>query len=720
MRRFLGPAALLLLCGAPCAETPPTRHLNPDGSPRFTNRLARETSPYLRQHAHNPVDWYPWGDEAFERARKLNRPVFLSIGYSTCHWCHVMEEESFEDLEIARYLNDHYVAIKVDREERPDIDAIYMTAVQAWTGRGGWPLNVWLTPGRRPFYGGTYFPARDGDRGASVGFLTVLQKLQNIYASDPARIQEVTEHITGRIREHLAPEAAKGLPTAPLLDQAARACRDQFDPEWGGAKGAPKFPSSLPYRFLLRQYRRTGDPQFLRMAVLTLEKMAAGGMYDQIGGGFHRYSTDERWLVPHFEKMLYDNALLVFDYLEASQAASRPDLARVARDILRYLERDLLSPEGAFYSATDADSRGPDGKPHEGWFFTWTPAEIEAVLGADRARPVLAYYGVTAKGNFEGRNILFAARPDAPPGLAALRDQLYAARRKRPAPLRDEKILTAWNGLAISAFARAGLILGDDQYTAVAARAASFVLTRLERDGRLLRSWKDGRAQHKAYLEDYAFLTAALLDLFEAAGEPRWLENALRLDAVVERHYEDREAGGFFRTADDHEGLLAREKPAHDGAEPSGSSVAVLNLLRLHALTTRDAYRQRAERALRALGAPLERNPAAFGELLLAVDFWLDAPKELVLVAPTDRSQLEPFLAALRSVYFPNRVLAAAAGSAVARLARLAPVAERKQALKGRATAYVCERGVCDLPVQDPAAFLRRLAQRTSPASAAP
>ena len=372
-----------------------TRHRRDDGSPKYTNRLVLESSPYLRQHAHNPVDWHPWGDEAFEKAAREGKPVLLSVGYSTCHWCHVMEEESFEDEEIARYLNGNYIAIKVDREERPDLDAVYMSAVQALTGGGGWPMTVWLTPDRKPFYGGTYFPARDGDRGARIGFLTLLGRLRQAYAEQPDGIAEQAARLTRAIEQGLAPAPGAGGPGPGMLIEAARFYRERFDPVNGGLSGTPKFPGSLPVRFLLRHHRRTGDGESLRMAELTLEKMAAGGMYDQVGGGFHRYATDERWLVPHFEKMLYDNALLAIDYLEGFQATGRQEFADVARDILRYVERDMTSPDGAFYSATDADSLNPQtGEREEGWFFTWTPEEIEAVLGRARAAPALAWYAV--------------------------------------------------------------------------------------------------------------------------------------------------------------------------------------------------------------------------------------------------------------------------------------------------------------------------------------
>jgi hypothetical protein len=711
---------------------PRTRHLRPDGTPKYTNRLFLESSPYLLQHAHNPVDWYPWGDEPFEVARRLGRPLVLSVGYSTCHWCHVMEEESFDDEEIARYINENYVIIKVDREERPDVDAIYMNAVQMLTGGGGWPMTVWLTPDRKPFFGGVYFPARDGDRGVRVGFLTLLRQLRDAYGTQADNVADVSARLSEAIRQNLAPDpGAKRLPDASVLQAAFAYYRAHYDPTDGGLAGAPKFPSKLPARFLLRYHRRTQEAEALRMATHTLEKMAAGGMYDHVGGGFHRYSTDARWLVPHFEKMLYDNALLTMAYLEAYQATGREDFARVARETLRYVERDMTSPEGAFYSATDADSPTPSGKREEGWFFTWTPAEIEAVLGRERARIIIAYYGVTPGGNFEGRSVLHVARPLAdvardlglPPeqvrvAIEESKDRLFAARSKRAPPLRDEKVLAAWNGLMISAHAQAALVLGDERYAQRAARAADFVLTRMRKDGRLLRSFKSGQARHNGYLDDYAFVTAGLLDLYEATGQVCWLEEALALDAVLERHYEDKEHGGYFMTSNDHESLLAREKPNHDGAEPSGNSVQARNLMRLHEFTTDDRYRQRVERTLQAFGERLTESPAALAEMLLAADFRLDVPKEVVIVARASRQQAEPLLARLRSTFLPNRVLAVAVeGADLAAHARLVPLVQGKLARKGEATAYVCEKRICALPTSDPEVFADQI-RKVRPLSA--
>jgi uncharacterized protein YyaL (SSP411 family) len=459
------------------------------------------------------------------------------------------------------------------------------------------------------------------------------------------------------------------------------------------------------------------------MATLTLEKMAAGGMYDQVGGGFHRYSTDGQWLVPHFEKMLYDNALLAAAYLEGYQVTRLENFARIAREILRYVQRDMTSPEGAFYSASDADSLDPKGRREEGWFFTWTPAEIEAVLGKEKARIVEAYYVVTSPGNFEGRNILHAPKPlaevarelklpqdQARAAVDESKELLYAARLRRPSPLRDEKILTAWNGLMISAFARAGVVFGDDDYAKRAARAADFVLSRMRREGRLLRSYKDGEARHDAYLADYAFLIAGLLDLYEATGSLRWLQQALELDHVLENFYEDKSVGGFFLTSSDHEKLLAREKPSHDGAEPSGNSVQLMNLLRLNEFTTNDRYRQRGERTMEAFGDVLERAPAALSEMLLAMDFHLCTPKEVVIIATGSRASAEPLLAEFRSTFLPNRILAVVPeGDELADQARVIPLVEHKVAQKGKATAYVCERGVCELPTTAPDVFARQL-----------
>ncbi|MGC3997544.1 MAG: thioredoxin domain-containing protein [Anaeromyxobacter sp.] len=681
------------------AYVPRTHHLV-DGRPRFTNRLALEKSPYLLQHAHNPVSWRPWGDEAFEEARRTGRPVFLSIGYATCHWCHVMERESFEDEEIARVLNTRYVPIKVDREERPDVDAIYMTAVQLLTGSGGWPLSAWLTPDREPFFAGTYFPPRDGVRGPVRGFLSILQEISQVWTEDRPRVSAATGALVQAVQAALSAPAsgAEGPPGPAPIAAAVRAVRQGFDERNGGLRRAPKFPSNVPVRLLLRHHRRTGDAQSLHMATVTLEKMAAGGIHDQVGGGFHRYSTDAEWLVPHFEKMLYDNALLAVAYAEAWQVTGRADFARVTRTTLDYLVRELATPEGGLISATDADSEGEEGR-----FFTWTGPELREALGPDAER-FLAFHGVTPGGNFEGRSILWVPSPDEATweALAPARAALYERRARREPPLRDEKILAGWNGLAISALAFGGRVLGEPRWVEAARRAAAFVLERMVVDGRLQRRWMSGEAGVPAFLEDHAFLAQGLLDLFEATFEPRWLAAATELGEQVDCRFGD-PAGGWFTTAADHERLLAREKPTHDGAEPSGASVATLNALRLEAFTTDPRWRRAAEGALAHYRRTLEEQPMALTELLLALDLATDLAREVVLVWPEGGAAPDAFLDVLRRTFLPSRALCGAAeGAALEALGRVAPIAAGKACAGGQPTAYVCERGACHLPAIAP------------------
>jgi uncharacterized protein len=679
--------------------------------PQYTNRLILETSPYLLQHAHNPVNWYAWGDEAFAEAKRLNRPVFLSVGYSTCHWCHVMEGESFEDEEIARFMNEHYVCIKVDREERPDVDAIYMSAVQALTQSGGWPMSVWLTPARAPFFGGTYFPPRDGARGAGHGFLTILRELATTYAKDGERVTRAAQSLVDAVRKDMEASGAAGaMPSAAVIAETVDYFNRAFDNVEGGLRRAPKFPSNVPIRLLLRHNRRTGSADSLRMATLTLEKMAGGGMYDQVGGGFHRYSTDARWLVPHFEKMLYDNALLAVAYAEAAQVTGRADFARVARETLDYVLREMTTPDGAFYSATDADSAGEEGK-----FFVWSQREIEQLLGpGPETTRFLRYYGVTEGGNFEGANILNAAHPDEAEhaALAPARAKLYAARSHRVPPLRDEKVLAAWNGLMISGFAVAGRILNEPRYVAAATRAADFVLTRMRPGERLARSFKDGRVGRPGFLDDYAFVTSGLLDLYEAGFDPRYLEAAASLADDTERLFADTARGGWFMTAGDHEALLAREKPAYDGAEPSGTSVALLNALRLGTFTGDDRWRAIAERAFGAVGTVLANRPMAMTEALLALDWASDHAREVAVIWPRGETAASaaPLLDVLRRTFEPNVVRVAVSEGDVAALAKVAPFVEGKIATAGKPTAYVCERGTCQLPTHDAVAFAAQLA----------
>jgi len=690
----------------PPAYKPRTHHLLNDGSPRFTNRLFLESSPYLLQHAHNPVDWHPWGDEAFALANKLKRPVLLSVGYSTCHWCHVMEEESFEDEEIARYLNENYIAIKVDREERPDVDAVYMAAVQAISGRGGWPMTVWLTPDREPYYGGTYFPPRDGDRGVGAGFLTLLKKLDEVYKTRGDEVAQNAAVLIEQIRASLAPPPGGDLPGVDALNAAKDLYVSRFDAVNGGLQGAPKFPSSLPIRFLLRRWRATGDDNLLQIASLTAEKMARGGMYDQVGGGFHRYSTDAEWLVPHFEKMLYDNALLVGAYLELYQATGLEEFARTARETLRWIEREMTSPEGGFYSAADADSLNLEGEREEGFFFTWTPEEIRKSLGEDAAE-VEELYGVSEQGNFEGRTILF--RRSEMGASEAAREKLYSMRAERPPPLRDDKVLAAWNGLAISAHALASFVLDEPQYLESANRAADFILANMRREGRLLRSHRNGQARHEAYLDDYAFLIAGLIDLYEVSGNPKRMRQAIELDQVLASNYEDADGGGFFLTGPSNETLLAREKPTYDGAVPTGNSVQALNLLRLYEFTTDESYRERAEKLFGAFSQVLKQSPSALSEMLTALELQLDETRQILIVTPGDRDEAEPFVRALAARFEPNRILAVVSEGEIERHIGLVPLLEGKLALGGKTTAYVCKQRVCKLPATDVETFLDQL-----------
>ncbi|MBW1913925.1 MAG: thioredoxin domain-containing protein [Deltaproteobacteria bacterium] len=703
--------------------TPRTRHLLTDGWARYTNRLFLESSPYLLQHAHNPVNWYPWGDEAFETAKKLDCPVLLSIGYSTCHWCHVMEEESFEDEEIAEFLNRNYIAVKVDREERPDLDSIYMNAVQAITGHGGWPMTVFLTQGRKPFYGGTYFPARDGDRGASVGFLTILQKIKGLYETQRDVVDGSSLQIAEMLHKTLIPEPGVDLPEEDHLNRIIDVYRKNFDKDYGGIGAAPKFPSSMSVRLLFRQYHRKSDKDALNMAKLTLDRMADGGIYDHVGGGFHRYSTDQQWLVPHFEKMLYDNALLIMSYLDGYQVTHDEDYKRIVVETLKYVQRDMTAPEGAFYSATDADSLTPDGDREEGYFFTWTATELEEILSKETAEIFRIYYNIEGRPNFEGRYIPNRINP----GMSKAKSQdivdyellkiieeskkiLYRARNKRTAPLRDKKILTAWNGLMISAHARAGLVLGDNQYIERAVRAARFVLGHLYIDGRLFRSYSEGKPRHEAYLNDYSFLIAALLDLYEATFDPEWFTIALELETILEENFKDMEHGGFFMTANDHEKLIAREKPYNDGAIPSGNSIAALNLMRLSEFTLDQRYMKKAEKLLVAFSNDLRSNPMALSEMMLAVDFYLDKVKEIIIVTPgLKKDGAEVFLEEIRKHFLPNHVLAVVSEQEVEAVAKIIPIVKGRTTINSATAAYICEQGTCKLPTIEREIFSKQI-----------
>jgi uncharacterized protein YyaL (SSP411 family) len=685
-----------------------TKHVV-DGQPKYTNALSRETSPYLLQHKHNPVDWRPWNDASLAEARALDRPIFLSIGYSTCHWCHVMEEESFEDEDIARVINAHFVPIKVDREERPDVDGIYMTAVQALTGHGGWPMSVFLTPSLKPFFAGTYFPPKDGARGASIGFLTILQRLAQAWREDRVKVDGSADEITRELTPlYRAPAPSSDMVSLDVVEAAVGFFASRYDPVWGGLQPAPKFPSSLPIRVLLRHHARSGEREMLDMALHSFRKMAAGGLRDHVGGGFHRYSVDEKWLIPHFEKMLYDNALLVLSALELFQATQgkHADLAETVRDTLAYVERDMTSPDGAFYSATDADSLNAEGHREEGYYFTWTPEELVAELGEERARIVSAAWAVSKRGNFEhGRSQLWTPRSldevardlgvtvdDVKRTIEEARPMLRKARDQRPLPLRDEKILASWNGLMISAFARASFLLDEPHYADVAAKALAYVLDQMRMpDKRLYRTAKDGVAKNAGALEDHAFIIQAALDLFETTGHARWIDAAVELEHVLAARFEDKDNGGFFLAPDDAQHLLAREKPSHDGAEPSGNSVHALNLARLAALLDDAPLRAKAERTVRAFGQVLRRHPAAMAEMLLALEMLHAAPKEIVIVGD-DRALEAP----LRTRFLPNRVMVRARAGDTAMAARIPLLAGRVDVDKP--TVYVCEARACKLP----------------------
>ncbi|MBW2667298.1 MAG: thioredoxin domain-containing protein [Deltaproteobacteria bacterium] len=710
---------------------PRSRNRRPDGSPRFTNRLLLEASPYLGQHAHNPVNWFPWGDEAFETAARLGRPVLVSIGYSTCHWCHVMEDESFDDPEVAEFLNQHFIAIKVDREARPDVDAVYMAAIHAMNGRGGWPLNVFVTPDRVPFYAGTYFPPED--RGSRLGFSNVLRMIQQRFEKEPESVAKVADSIAARVRSNLEEIAATAsdIPPESTLSAASKLFISKIDPVWGGIGRKTKFPSTVPTRFLLRIQRRSGDATALRRVELTLDKMAAGGIRDHLGGGFHRYSTEPRWLIPHFEKMLYDNALLAQAYLEASIATGREDFASITREILDYVSREMTAPSGAFFSATDADSLTPSGEAAEGWFFTWTPAETTAVLGTAKARTLNAYFGISEAGDLDGRSILrgwrssedVAAEVGSTTGAVLrivdeARAPLLAARALRKPPLLDDKILAAWNGLMIQAFAQAAFAFDDEPYLRRAQRAADFVLRQMRSDGRLSRVFVNGRAAGPAFLEDYAFMIAGLIDLYEADADPRWLREAISLQAVLDRDYFDQAGGGYWKTNHDHERLLAREKPNRDGAVPSGNSVAAMNLLRLEAFTSDPRYHERAILLFSAFNDTIVAQPTRLPELLLALDFFLGTTREVLLVRPADGSNESAMRSALRKTYAPNRIVSTVTeGHELRELARLIPLLSGKSARRGLTTAYVCENRVCKYPTTDPGTFA---AQLTGSNAAAP
>ena len=680
----------------------------------MANRLTRETSPYLLQHKDNPVDWYPWGEEALEKARAEDKPVLLSVGYSACHWCHVMERESFEDEATAALMNENFVNIKVDREERPDVDSIYMSAVQAMTRHGGWPMTVFMTPDGAPFYGGTYFPPVPS-RGMP-SFKQVLLSLADAYTNRREEVLKSAENVREFLRESTTASIPKSEVSEGLLTHAANALAGQIDNRFGGFDGAPKFPQAMNLEVLLRHHKRTGDRAALSGVELTCRQMANGGIYDQLGGGFARYSVDEYWLVPHFEKMLYDNALLARLYLEAYEATGDGFYKRIAEETLGYAMRDMTDPEGGFYSAEDADSEGEEGK-----FYVWTPEEIERVLEPEDAKLAERFWDVTERGNFEGKNILNVPRP--PEAVAtefgisaeelwrrieAIRERLFAEREKRVRPERDEKVLAAWNGLMLRALALATSVTGREKYRRVAEKNASFLLEKLVVDGRLRRSYKDGQARFNGYLEDYACVADGLLALYEATFERRWLREAASLaDAILELFWEEAE-GAFYDTAVDHEELVTRPRDLYDNATPSGSSVAVDVLLKLSVLLNREDYQECAETVLENLSGGIAQIPGAFGRLLSALDFHLSKPYEVVIIGDREAPGTKALLETVYSSYLPNKVVAGSSEGDEEAM-RLVPLLADRPMRGGEATAYVCVNYACQSPTTEPAELARQL-----------
>ena len=687
----------------------------------MSNKLANESSPYLLQHKDNPVDWHPWGPEALKRARNEQRPIFLSIGYSACHWCHVMEHESFENQQIAMMINDRFVAIKVDREERPDLDQIYMNATQMMTGRGGWPMSVFLTPELKPFYCGTYFPP--SARGGMPGFDDVLRAVYDAWLMRRGEVEQMANQLTDEL-SRAGQATAPGDLSRDFIDAAIGQLTSTFDARWGGFGGAPKFPHPMDLQQLLRYWHRTGHASSLEMVRTTLDRMAAGGIYDQLGGGFARYSVDARWLVPHFEKMLYDNALLTGVYVEAYQATGNADYARIAHETVGYVLRDMTGAEGGFFSAEDADSEG-----HEGKFYVWTADEIDAVLGDDAGSTFGRIYDVTDAGNFEDANILNLPKTLAQSAaimrrdeaelaaeLAESRAKLFAAREQRVHPGKDDKVIVAWNGLMIDALARAAAALDEPRYAAAAAKAADFIQAKLQRpDGRLLHTYRNGVAKLDAYLDDYACLANGLISLYEATFDAARLAEAARLLDVVLAHFADPQAGGFFYTADDHEQLIARNKDATDASVPSASGVAAYALARLGKLTGESKYIAAAEGTLTAAAGLMQQAPAAMGQMLLALDFQLGPTFEMVLAGDTGFELVAKSVKELRRQFIPNKVLASANAKTANQSPLLAALTAGKASAAGEPTLYVCEGFTCQEPAKGAAAVtaeIERLAAR--------
>jgi len=668
-----------------------------------TNRLIDETSPYLLQHAHNPVDWYPWSEEAFEKAKKENKPVLLSIGYSACHWCHVMERESFENEKIAALMNELFVNIKVDREERPDLDEIYMNAVQMLTGRGGWPMTMFLTPERKPFYGGTYFPPED--RQGMPGFPRILQGVAQAYRERPADVEKSVGQILETL-QHMAESQPSEKDFAPgIIAESCEKIARAYDSENGGLGQAPKFPNPGVYELFLRYYSESGDERYLTMVAHTLSKMAQGGIYDHVGGGFHRYSVDGKWLVPHFEKMLYDNAQLLRIYSQAYLITREPLYKTVVEESARYLLREMHQPEGGFYSTQDADSEGEEGK-----FFVWTLAEIDALLGAEDGEVFARMYDVTEEGNFEEKNILHPIltidqaskffrkeKSEIEALIARAKEKLFTAREKRIKPFRDEKIIAAWNGLMLSGLAEAIKITGASSCLEASRRTVEFIFGRMFGDGDLLHVYKDGQAKLRGYLDDYAFVALGLLDLYEVLFDRSLIERAMELADIMLREFWDERGGGLFYTGKSHEPLISRAKPVFDASIPSGNAIAAQLLLRLYHLVGAEDYHTRAETILRSYYDAMVSQPFGFAHMLCALDQYLHPAKEIVIVGERSDARTTDLIREIHSLYLPNKAVQVFAPGES--LEKVSPLMAGKQQIDGRPTAYVCQNFTCSAPV---------------------
>ncbi len=682
---------------------------------RKPNRLIHEKSPYLLQHAYNPVDWYPWGEEAFAKAKKERKPIFLSVGYSTCHWCHVMERESFEDQEVADLLNQHFVSIKVDREERPDVDHLYMLVCQMLTKRGGWPLTVLLTPEQKPFFAGTYFPKHA--RYGQPGLLDVLNTIADKWANQYEEVSEISEQILEAVKTHLD-TTERGYLDPTILDKGFEQFVTQFDERYGGFGDAPKFPRPHDFLFLLRYYKQTKNKRALEMVTTTLDIIRRGGIFDQLGYGFARYSVDREWLVPHFEKMLYDQALLALAYLEAYQVTKDEKYAQVAREIFTYVLRDLTSEEGGFYSAEDADSEGVEGK-----FYVWTPEEVKKVLGEEEGTLFCQCYDVTPGGNFEddtsilnqlGVDLSAIARKrnlsldELEERLAKAREQLFAYREQRVHPHKDDKILTSWNGLMIAALARGARVLDNPDYRVAAERAYRFIMNFVRReDGRLLARYRDGEAKYLAYLDDYAYLTWGLTELYEATFQPEYIEQAISLTKEMIELFQDEENGGFFFNGKDAEQLVSRPKELYDGATPSGNSVAAYNLIRLAKLTADQQLLEEADQQLKAFANTVAKAPTGYSFFLMAMQFAFGPTKEIVISGDPTHVKTKEMMKQIQQTYLPDAVVALAPKEGDG---RWFPLVDGKQHKAEETAVYLCENYSCQRPITETKELMQSLA----------